>query len=101
MERTESEMIAVGTYVKDVLLSDTFNALYKEYTDAMLSAIVSSQPHEAKLREFEYAKTQAMTGFVNHLVGLAAAADKLIKKNEQQNEDHADEDEGASYDVED
>ena len=100
MQRTEREIIAVGAYVKEVLLSQTFNDLYKEYTDAMLSTIVSSQPHETKLREFEYAKTQAMVGFVNHLVGLAEAAEKIIKKNEQLSEDHA-EDDGASFDVED
>ena len=83
MQRTESEIVAVGTFAKDLLTSDTFNALHKEYTDAMLSAIVSSAPHEAKLREFEYAKVQAIIGFVNHLVGLAVAAENIINKDTQ------------------
>lgn len=83
MERTESEIIAVGTYAKELLSHDTFNALHKEYTDLMLSNIVSSQPHESKLREFEYAKTQAIIGFVDHLVGLAVAAENIIQKNSQ------------------
>jgi hypothetical protein len=99
MQRTESEIIAVGTYAKDLLSSDTFNALHKEYTDAMLTAIVSSQPHETKLREFEYAKTQAITGFVNHLLDLAVAAETIIQKNAQTDEDDA-EDFEASIDVE-
>lgn len=83
MQRTESATVAVGTYAKEILSSITFNELHKEYTDEMLSAIVSSQPHEAKLREFEYAKVQAMIGFVNHLVGLAEAAEAIIQKNTQ------------------
>jgi hypothetical protein len=83
MERTESEIVAVGTFAKDLLINDTFNALHKEYTDAMLSAIVSSAPHEAKLREFEYAKVQAIIGFVNHLVGLAEAAQTIITRDTQ------------------
>lgn len=78
-------------------MSDTFNALHKEYTDAMLSAIVSSQPHETKVREFEYAKVQAISGFVNHLVDLATAAETIINKNEKPADD-ADED--APFDVE-
>lgn len=96
MQRTESDIIAVGTYAKGLLQSDTFCALHKEYTDAMLTAIVSSAPHETKLREFEYAKTQAITGFVNHLLDLAVAAETIIKKNAQSDDD-ADE---ASIDVE-
>ena len=87
MERTESEIIAVGTFAKELLSSGTFNALHKEYTDQMLSSIVSSQPHETKLREFEYAKTQAIIGFINHLVGLAVAAENIITKNAQPIED--------------
>jgi hypothetical protein len=83
MQRTESEIVAVGEYASSLLMHDTFNALHKEYTDAMLSAIVSSQPHEAKLREFEYAKVQAIIGFVNHLVSLAEAAQAIINKNTQ------------------
>jgi hypothetical protein len=94
--RTESEIVAVGTFAKDLLQSDTFNSLHKEYTDAMLTAIVSSQPHETKLREFEYAKTQAITGFVNHLLDLAVSAENIIQKNAQPADD-ADE---ASIDVE-
>jgi hypothetical protein len=66
-----------------LLTSQTFNELHKEYTDEMLSRIVSSQPHETKLREFEYAKTQAIMGFVNHLVALAVAAENIITKNAQ------------------
>lgn len=97
MQRTESEIVAVGTYAKELLSSDYFNALHKEYTDAMLSAIVSSQAHETKLREFEYAKTQAIIGFVNHLVGLAVAAENIINKNEKPADDDAYED--APFDV--
>jgi len=83
MERTESEIVSVGTFAKELLSSDTFNALHKEYTDQMLTSIVSSAPHETKLREFEYAKTQAIIGFVNHLVGLAVAAKNIINKDTQ------------------
>jgi hypothetical protein len=97
MERTESEIVVVGLYAKDMLSSDTFNALHKEYTDAMLSAIVTSAPHEAKLREFEYAKVQAIIGFVNHLVGLAEAAEKIINKDTQP----IDSDDDDAYDGED
>lgn len=83
MQRTESEIVAVGTYARSLLESDTFNALHKEYTDAMLTAIVSSEPHETKAREFEYAKTRAMIGFVNHLLDLAVSAENIIQKNSQ------------------
>jgi hypothetical protein len=83
MERTESDTVAVGAFCKDLLNNHTFNELHKEYTDEMLSRIVSSQAHETKLREFEYAKTQAIIGFINHLVALVVAAENIITKNAQ------------------
>jgi hypothetical protein len=96
MQRTDSETLAVGEYARTLLDSATFNSLHKECTDAMLSRLVNSQPHEAKLREYEYAKLQAMGEFVQHLVDLAVQADALKQTKKNQ----ADEDEG-SFDLED
>lgn len=81
MERPESEIVALGDYTKGLLNDETFNALFKEYTDQSLSAIVSSKPHELKLREFEYAKLQAMTGFADFLAGFATSAQKIIDRD--------------------
>jgi len=80
--RTEDETVSLGQYAKALVSNDAFNVLYREYTDSMLSRIIESQPHETKVREFEYAQVRAMTGFINHLVGLAEAAEKIIQKND-------------------
>ncbi|MBR1173896.1 hypothetical protein JQ617_08020 [Bradyrhizobium sp. KB893862 SZCCT0404] len=81
MQRTDDEILAVGAYARSLMTDETFNALYREYTDGMLANIIASQPHEVKVREFEYAQIRAMTGFMSHLVGLAESAAKIIEKN--------------------
>jgi hypothetical protein len=90
MQRPESEILALGAFTKDLLSNVTFNALFKEYTDQMLTAIVSSAPHEVKVREFEYAKSRAMLGFLDHLAGFAEAAQNIINKSNDP--DQSDED---------
>lgn len=65
-----------------VLRNETFNTIYREYTDVALQRIVNSQPHETKLREFEYTKINALSEFMNHLVSLVEAG-ALIKAQDQ------------------
>jgi hypothetical protein len=87
MERPEHEILALGEGCRNVLTDETFNQLFKEYTDLSLAAIVASQPHETKLREFEYAKLQAVMGFSNYLAGFVEAAQNIINKNDPQQSD--------------
>lgn len=87
MQRSDSQIIAMGTFTKELLSSDAFCELYKEYTDQSLANIVSSQPHEVKVREFEYAKLQAVAGFVSHMAGLAEAAQTIINNSTQPSSD--------------
>lgn len=68
-----------------MLSDDTFNQLFREYSDASLAAIVASQPHEVKAREFEYSKLQALIGFSNYLAGFVEAAQNIINKNDPNN----------------
>jgi hypothetical protein len=82
MERSDQELLALGDFAKGLLTNDTFNVVFKEYSDLSLQAIVGSKPHETKLREFEYAKLQALVGFTDYLVGFAEAAQNLINKND-------------------
>jgi len=84
---TDDQILDVGAYARALVENETFNRLYKDYTDGMLSRIVESQPQETKAREFEYAQIRAMTGFIGHLVGLAEAAARIIEKNEAQSLD--------------
>jgi hypothetical protein len=78
MNKSDAQIIAEGQQAMELLTSDFFNAMHKEYTDAILASIVQSQPHETKLREFEYAKLQAVIGFVNHLSAAATAAHNAV-----------------------
>jgi hypothetical protein len=87
MERTQDEILALGEGARNVLSDDTFNTLFKEYTDLSLQAIVASQPHETKAREFEYAKLQALKGFAEHLTGYVLAAHNILNPPQQSDED--------------
>ncbi len=82
MQKTTAEIIAQGQWAQELLSSDLYCAMFKEYTDAMLATIISSAPHELKVREFEYAKLQAMVGFNNHLTSLAMQAQSLLNPAE-------------------
>jgi hypothetical protein len=87
MQRTEDQILALGDGCKSILTDDTFNQLFKEYSDLSLAAIVASQPHEVKVREFEYAKLQAIIGFGNYLAGFVEAAQNIINKDDPQQSD--------------
>jgi hypothetical protein len=87
MERTQDEILALGEGARGVLTDDTFNTLFKEYTDLSLASIVASQPHEVKLREFEYAKLQALKGFADYLAGFVEAAHNITNPPQQSDED--------------
>ena len=87
MERTEDQILTLGEGCKRVLSDDTFNQLFREYSDASLAAIVASQPHETKAREFEYAKLQALIGFSNYLAGFVEAAENIINKDHHRDDD--------------
>jgi hypothetical protein len=89
MERPEHDIVALGAYTTGLLNDTTYNELFKEYTDQSLSAIINSAPHEVKVREFEYAKMQALLGFNTFLAGFATAAQNIINKdaNNQSDED--------------
>lgn len=77
MERTEDQILTLGEGCNRVLTDDVFNQLFREYSDASLAAIVASQPHEVKAREFEYSKLQALIGFSNFLAGFVEAAESI------------------------
>lgn len=81
MQRPEHEIVALGAGCKTILSDDTFNRLFREYSDASLDAIVQSQPHETKLREFEYTRLHALKGFTNFLVSFVEAAQNIINKD--------------------
>lgn len=87
MQRPDSEVVALGEFAKAFLTNETFNTIYKEYTDLMLNSIITSEPHELKKREFEYAKAQAIIGFVNHLTGYAVAAENIIQQSTEQSDE--------------
>lgn len=87
MQRTEDEILAVAEGARFILTDETFNTLFKEFSDQSLAAIVGSQPHESKLREFEYTKLQALIGFSNYLAGFVEAAQNIINKNAPQQSD--------------
>ena len=87
MERTEDQILTLGEGCKRVLSDDTFNQLFREYSDASLAAIVASQPHEVKLREFEYAKLQALKGFAEYLASFVEAAHNITNPPQQSDED--------------
>uniref|UniRef100_E6VL39 Uncharacterized protein n=1 Tax=Rhodopseudomonas palustris (strain DX-1) TaxID=652103 RepID=E6VL39_RHOPX len=82
MQKPTERIIAEGQWAQELLSSDHYCAMFKEYTDAMLATIVSSAPHEVKAREFEYAKLQAMIGFNNHLTSLVMQAQSLLNPAE-------------------
>ena len=86
MSRTDDEILSLGAYTKDLLTGETFNELFKEYSDLSLANIVNSKPHEVKLREFEYAKLQALTGFLQHLASFAEAAENIINASAPERE---------------
>lgn len=90
MQKPESQIVAEGTPAKALLESDFYCAMFKEFTDVALAAIVASQPHETKVREYEYTKIQAMIGFNEHLTGLAVSAQNIINKNTQPSAEDAD-----------
>lgn len=90
MQRTDDELLALGEFATNLLSDDTFNRVFKEYSDLILQSIVTSKPHETKLREFEYAKLQALTGFTEHLMGFAEAAHRIL--NPTNEHDQSDED---------
>lgn len=98
--RTDEETVVVGEYAKTLLSSDLFCGLYKEYTDTLLSNIVNSDPHETKVREYEYAKIRAISEFVNGLADLAKAAAQIVEKNNKPVNNSVEADEGV-FDVED
>ena len=81
MERTDDQILALGEGCRRVLEDETFNQLFKEYSDASLATIVASQPHEVKAREHEYAKIQALIGFSNFLAGFVEAAQNIINRS--------------------
>ena len=87
MERTESEVVALGEGARNVLTDATYNTLFKEYTDISLASIVASQPHEVKLREFEYAKLQALKGFAEYLASFVEAAHNITNPPIKSDED--------------
>jgi hypothetical protein len=87
MQRTQDELLAAGEGAKIILSDGTFNQLFKEYTDLSLQAIVTSAPHETKVREFEYAKLQALKGFIEYLAGFVEAAHNILNPPEQSDED--------------
>lgn len=87
MERTQDQLLTLGEGCKRILTDDVFNQLFREYSDASLAAIVASQPHETKLREFEYTKLQALIGFSNHLAGFVEAAENIINKDQLRDDD--------------
>lgn len=89
MDRPEHEILALGDGARGVLSDETFNALFKQFSDLCLQTIVSSQPHEVKVREFEYAKLQALIGFSQYLASFVEAAEN-IKNKEQPRDDDAD-----------
>jgi hypothetical protein len=84
----ESVIVQRGEFVENFMRSETFNAIYREYTDAALQRLLNSQPHETKLREFEYTKITAISEFVNHLASLAEAGAVIkAQSNSQSDED--------------
>jgi hypothetical protein len=87
MQRPEDEILALGEGAERVMRDDAFNTLFKEYSDQCLAAIVGSQPHEAKLREFEYTKLQALIGFSTHLASYVEAAQNIINKDKTQSDE--------------
>jgi hypothetical protein len=87
MQRPEHEVVALGEGARNVLSDETFNTLFKEYTDLSLSAIANSAPHETKLREFEYAKLQAIKGFAEYLASFVEAAHNITNPPQQSEED--------------
>ena len=87
MQRSEDELLALGEGAKRVLTDDVFNQLFREYSDASLAAIVASQPHEVKAREFEYTKLQALIGFSNYLAGFVEAAQNILTKDQRLGDD--------------
>lgn len=70
-----------------MLSDETFNQLFREYSDASLAAIVASQPHEVKAREHEYAKIQALIGFNEYLVGFVEAAQNIINRGQHRDDE--------------
>jgi hypothetical protein len=87
MQKSEDAILALGEGAKKILNDDTFNTLFKEYSDLSLQSIVASQPHETKAREFEYAKLTALKGFAEYLAGFVLAAHNIINPPEQSDED--------------
>ena len=75
MQRTDQELLSIGERVTEIISDPVFNLLYSEYRDQAIEAFATSKPHETKLREFEYAKLQALGGFLSHLVSQVEAAE--------------------------
>jgi hypothetical protein len=87
MQRPEHEIVSLGEGAERVLSDDAFNVIFKEYSDQCLASIVGSQPHETKLREFEYTKLQALIGFSHHLASYVEAAHNIINKDKHQSDE--------------
>lgn len=90
MQRTDQELLSIGERVTEIISDPVFNLLYSEYRDQAIEAFATSKPDETNIREFEYAKLQALGGFLSHLVSYAETAERIkltAALNEQSDED--------------
>lgn len=86
-QKQDHEIIAEGQEAEQLINNEFFNAMYREFTSACFDAIANSKPHETKLREFEYAKLQAIMGFNGALIERAMAAHNLLNKPQDDDAD--------------
>lgn len=71
----------------DLLNSEAFDALTKLYSQQCAVDMLNTEGHEAKKREAIYAAYQGFEGFLALMKKFAAAAEKQINVNTQQNVD--------------
>jgi hypothetical protein len=87
MQRPEHEVLALGEGARNVLSDDTVQHAVQGIHGPLPQCHRGSAPHEVKLREFEYAKLQAIKGFAEYLASFVEAAHNITNPPQQSDED--------------
>lgn len=81
------QIVALGAYCEALMRDDAFNLLCGMYREQLYTAMMSTKPHETKMREGLYAEGWGLHNFLAMMKGFVDARDALLNEATEQSEE--------------
>lgn len=82
MIREDEDVVALGDYCEKVLEAPHFNSLFDEFKSDRFNMMLSTKPHETKMREGIYAEMNALGEFLALMKSYVDKRNDLIEPNQ-------------------